>query len=314
MFMNGIAIDGNLTKNPLDDQHRSESKKQLSRRAVRVPLFLGCLLHHWQSLVKALYTRTMVVLKSKPWPKEKIHDFLKALFCFDFYVVDILSNLPQISSNEQICFKNSHFCHIFSGKKDYLGTLFKMFSPQLFFIFFSVFSTKLVYRRNVTKTATFYSEIIILVKISSVLTLAIYQHSANWSQFSHGCKESVQLFNFLYSFIFKCLCLSPIYTETAASRGLLDSSLALSLLHVDMKSLQPHCRSRKRPFFGKGREDGELEEAIYFAKQISSRFSVPRISRPPAWRKRPPLAWRILTTSGAGFWGLGMLLHFKALF
>ena len=46
MFMNGIAIDGNLTKNPLDDQHRSESKKQLSRRAVRVPLFLGCLLHH----------------------------------------------------------------------------------------------------------------------------------------------------------------------------------------------------------------------------------------------------------------------------
>ena len=46
MFMNGIAIDVNLTKNPLDDQHRSESKKQLSRRAVRVPLFLGCLLHH----------------------------------------------------------------------------------------------------------------------------------------------------------------------------------------------------------------------------------------------------------------------------
>ena len=104
------------------------------------------------------------------------------------------------------------------------------------------------------------------------------------------------------------MCFSPTYTETAASRGLLDSSLALSLLHVDMKSLQPHCRSRKRPFFGKGREDGELEEAIYFAKQISSRFSVPRISRPPAWRKRPPLAWRILTTSGAGFWGLGMFV------
>ena len=82
MFMNGIAIDVNLTKNPLDDQHRSESKKQLSRRAVRVPLFLGCLLHHWQSLVKALYTRTMVVLKSKPWPTEK--NFLKALSCFDF--------------------------------------------------------------------------------------------------------------------------------------------------------------------------------------------------------------------------------------
>ena len=158
MFMNGIAIDGNLTKNPLDDQHRSESKKQLSRRAVRVPLFLGCLLHHWQSLVKALYTRTMVVLNSKPsptGPTEKIHDFLKALFCFDFYVVDILSNLPQISSNEQICFKNSHFCHIFSGKKDYLGTLFKMFSSQLLFVFFSVFSKKLVYRRNVTETATF---------------------------------------------------------------------------------------------------------------------------------------------------------------
>ena len=208
MFMNGIAIDGNLTKNPLDDQHRSESKKQLSRRAVRVPLFLGCLLHHWQSLVKALYTRTMVVLKSKPWPKEKIHDFLKALFCFDFYVVDILSNLPQISSNEQICFKNSHFCHIFSGKKDYLGTLFKMFSPQLFFIFFSVFSTKLVYRRNVTKTATFYSEIIILVEISSVLKSGIYQHSANWSQFSRVCQESVLFFtifcelSFLKVFVF----------------------------------------------------------------------------------------------------------------
>ena len=140
MFMNGIAIDGNLTKNPLDDQHRTESKKQLSRRAVRVPLFLGCLLHHWQSLVKALYTRTMVVLKSKPWPKEKIHDFLKALFCFDFYVVDILSNLPQISSNEQICFKNSHFCHIFRGKNVYLETLSKMFSSQLLFIFCCVFS------------------------------------------------------------------------------------------------------------------------------------------------------------------------------
>ena len=80
MFMNGIAIDVNLTKNPLDDQHRSESKKQLSRRAVRVPLFLGCLLHHWQSLVKALYSRTKVVIKSKPWPTEKISGFIYTIF------------------------------------------------------------------------------------------------------------------------------------------------------------------------------------------------------------------------------------------
>ena len=179
MFMNGIAIDVNLTKNPLDDQHRSESKKQLSRRAVRVPLFLGCLLHHWQSLVKALYTRTMVVLKSKPWPTEKNSRFSKSFVLFWFlrcwHFFQFATNFVKWAN----FFQKQPFLPYFQGEKRLSwNALQNVLVSAFVYILQRFLSKQLVCRRNVTKTATFHSENMILAEISSVITSVIYQDSA----------------------------------------------------------------------------------------------------------------------------------------
>ena len=113
------------------------------------------------------------------------------------------------------------------------------------------------------------------------------------------------LFNFLCSLIFKSVCVLAQSTRKLRLQGARSILLLLSLYYMwTWRAFSPIAAHEKDLFFGKGREDGELEEAIYFAKQISSRFSM------PAWM-RPPFAWRKLKTSGAGFWGLGLLLHFK---